>query len=272
MNQQALVNGYFESSADFWREIYEHTDVTSRVYQTRFHTVLDQVDRLRLPADSRVLEVGCGAGHTTVALAQRGFLVDALDAAQAMASQTGTLVEQFGLSQRVSTGTGDIYHLPYPDASFPLALAIGVLPWLADRDRAVNELARIIAPGGYLLITMDNSRSLARWLDPSVNPLLLPTKRRAARLFGSATPRAQFSSNASIDRTLVRHGLRKRWSSTVGFGPFTFFNRPILPARTAVHVHERLQTIAFQQSSWLRNAGSHYLVLAQKTPTTERIA
>ena len=50
MNQQALVNGYFESSASFWRDIYEQTDIISRIYQTRFRTVLDILDSLPLPA------------------------------------------------------------------------------------------------------------------------------------------------------------------------------------------------------------------------------
>jgi ubiquinone/menaquinone biosynthesis C-methylase UbiE len=264
MNQQLLVNGYFESTADFWREIYERSDIGSRVYQARYRTVLARIDRLRIPAGSRVLEVGCGAGHTTIALARRGFVVEALDAAQAMADQTREHVEQSGLSNQVRTGVGDVYRLPYRDGEFRLVVAIGVLPWLADRDAAVREMQRVTAPGGHLLLTMDNSMSFSRWLDPSLNPLLLPLKRRLARLIGQPAARANFCSNRTIDRTLLRQGLRKAWSSTVGFGPFSFFNRPILRGEIGEQLHERLQAMANRNVPVVSGAGSHYLVLAQK--------
>ena len=265
MTQQASVNGYFESSSDFWRKIYEQHDLRSRIYQARYRAVLEQVDRLALPRGSRVLEVGCGAGHTTVSLARRGFAVEALDAAQAMADSTRRNVEESGVDGRVRTGVGDIYRLPFQGGEFALALAIGVLPWLEDRDGAVQELARVVAPGGHVLLTTDNSRSLSRLLDPSLNPLLLPIKRRVAGMLSRRTePRAQFSSNAAIDRTIERQGLRKVWSSTVGFGPFTFFNRPVVKGQAGEKIHQRLQSRADKGERWNRNAGSHYLVLATK--------
>jgi ubiquinone/menaquinone biosynthesis C-methylase UbiE len=269
MTRHASVDVYFESTANYWREIYEQNDVGSQIYQKRYRTVLGQVDSLQLPIGSRVLEVGCGAGHTTVALAKQGFNVESLDAAQAMADATRARVAREGLGSLVHTDVGDIYKLPYSDGQFLLALAIGVLPWLDDRDSAVKELARVVAPGGYVLLTMDNSRSLSRWLDPSLNPLLMPAKRwigdRLARLrVRPRVARAHFCSNTAIDRTIERHGLQKMWSSTVGFGPFTVFNRPVCRDQAGVKLHMRLQAMADRNVSWIRGAGSHYLVLAKK--------
>lgn len=270
MTQQASVNVYFESTADFWREIYEQNDVGSQIYQMRYRAVLGQVDGLHLAVGSRVLEVGCGAGHTTVALAKQGFNVESLDAAQAMADATSERVAREGLGSLVHTDVGDIYKLPYTDGQFRLALAIGVLPWLEDRDSAVKELARVVAPGGYVLLTVDNSRSLSRWLDPSLNPLLMPAKRwvgdgLAGLRVRPQAARARFCSNTAIDRTIERHGLQKMWSSTVGFGPFTVFNRPVFRGQAGVKLHLRLQAMADRNVSWIRGAGSHYLVLAKKT-------
>ena len=264
MTKQAIVNQYFETSATFWREIYEHQDIGSQIYQTRYRTVLEQIDRLRLPRRARVLEVGCGAGHTTVALAKRGFVVEALDAARAMADATAERVERAGLEANVRTGVGDIYQLPYQDGEFALVVAIGVLPWLDDRDSAVRELARVVAPGGHVLLTMDNSRSFSRWLDPSLNPLVLPLKRRLAAVLGRTEARANFCPNAEIDRTVRQHHLRKVWSSTVGFGPFTVFNRPLLRQSLGTRVHVRLQAMADRNLPAIRGAGSHYLLLATK--------
>jgi ubiquinone/menaquinone biosynthesis C-methylase UbiE len=269
MTKQAIVTSYFESTAGFWREIYEQDDLGSLIYQARYRAVLEQVDKLRLPRQARVLEVGCGAGHTTVSLAQRGFVVEALDVAQAMADSTRERVAEAGLADQVHTGIGDIYRLPYPAGEFALVIAIGVLPWLEDRGRAVNELARVVAPGGHVLLTMDNSRSLSRWLDPSLNPLLLPLKRSVAGVLSRTglrpqAARANFCPNAEIDRTIAPHGLRKVWSSTVGFGPFTFFNRPLLRGPAGTRFHNRLQSMADRNAPWIRDMGSHYLLLATR--------
>jgi len=60
-------------------------------------TMLEWVDALGLPPGSRILEAGCGAGLTTISLAQRGFMVEAQDVANAMVEQTRRHAEEAGL-------------------------------------------------------------------------------------------------------------------------------------------------------------------------------
>lgn len=71
----------------------------------------------------------------------------------------------------------DITPLPFDDGYFPLVLAIGVLPWVAGWGGALAELARITAPGGSVVATVDNSFRLNHLLDPAETPM----PRRAAR-------------------------------------------------------------------------------------------
>jgi hypothetical protein len=63
---------------------------------------------------------------------------------------------------------------------------------------------------------------------------------------------------------LARAGLAKVADQTVGFGPFTFLGRPLLPARVGIQVHESLQRLADKGVPALRSRGSNYLVLARK--------
>ena len=57
-----------------------------------------------------------------------------------------------GLADRVAITTGDVHDLRSADGTFLLVLALGVIPWLASPPRATRELARVLAPGGYLIV------------------------------------------------------------------------------------------------------------------------
>ena len=88
--QQEQVNTYFLSTLDYWDAIYRESGVYQTIYQRRGTVALSLVDKLALPAGSRVLEVGCAQGLTTIAVAERGFFVEAVDAVPEMISALPT--------------------------------------------------------------------------------------------------------------------------------------------------------------------------------------
>src|ERR1700747_3849215 len=99
--QQEQVNAYFLSTLDHWDAIYRETGVYQTISQRRRTVALSLVDKLALPAGSRVLEVGCAHGLTTVALAERGFSVEAVDAVPEMISAARVRAEETGLGQQM---------------------------------------------------------------------------------------------------------------------------------------------------------------------------
>src|SRR5215472_1361341 len=115
--EQNVVDEHFAEAARYWQDIYRQQDVYGRIHQQRNTLALFLVEQLRLPAKSRILDVGCGSGLTAVALAQRGYSLDALDTVPAMVELTRQRAQQAEVSDRVSAGPGDAHQLPYSDES-----------------------------------------------------------------------------------------------------------------------------------------------------------
>jgi SAM-dependent methyltransferase len=112
------------------------------------------------PASIRVLDLGCAGGRNAVFLAERGFAVFALDASPAMVAKTrerlAPIVGTAEAERRVREGRMDDLSWA-PDGSFPLVLSLGLYHCAQSRaewDRALSETARVLAPGGKLLVSV----------------------------------------------------------------------------------------------------------------------
>jgi D-aspartate ligase len=271
---QSVVNEHFEEASASWDEIYRRSDVYAVIHQERRLRVLDWVDGLGLEAGASVLEVGCGAGLTSLTLAQNGFEVDATDSVDAMIERARERAVAAGVSERLRTSIADVHALRFEDEAFDLALAMGVIPWLHSPATALGELSRVLKPGGYLIVNADNRLRLTQLFDPRRNPWLAPARRPARRILtglGVVTadrtgPEIVQHLSGEFDTLLDSVGLERIDSATLGFGPFTFWNREILSARRAVGFHSWLQRHADRGFSGLRSTGSQYLVLARKRP------
>lgn len=272
LGRQANVNAYFQTQSSFWNDIYVGSDVYAEIHQERHGAVLDWIDDLALPPGSQVLEIGCGAGYMAVALAQRGFRVQAIDSVEAMVELARQHALEAGLAERLGVAVGDIYALAFTDESFDLVLAIGVLPWIGQVESAMQELARVTKPGGFVILTADNRVRLNNLLDPLLNPVFAPLKRLAKNALERARLRrrslkdigAACHSRRFIDTSLAHVGLIKTRGKTLGFGPFSLFRRSILPKRLGITLHHRLQSLADRGMPLLRSTGAQYIVLAGK--------
>lgn len=114
-----------------------------------------------LPAGAAVLDVGCGTGRWTAALAERSDLrVTALDQAPTMLEQCQARLARLGL--KATLVRGDALALPLVPAAYDAAVSGFVFDHLAAEQRApyFAELRRVVRPGGRVLIL--DSRRAAR--------------------------------------------------------------------------------------------------------------
>lgn len=120
--------------------------------------VFRNAPRPRARSEVRVLEVGCGAGNNLWFAAREGFQVAGIDgSADAIAFARQRMGQE---ALQADLRVGDFTSLPWPDASFDLAVdraALTCCPSSGIR-RALAELARVLRPGGRLFFNPYSTR------------------------------------------------------------------------------------------------------------------
>jgi ubiquinone/menaquinone biosynthesis C-methylase UbiE len=105
----------------------------------------------------RVLEVGCGTGQWLALLRERSALVAGLDGSPGMLERARERLPGADLRH------GSAERLPWPDAAFDLVLCNNALHHFPDKPGFVSEAARVLAPGGELLVIGFDPRAIERF-------------------------------------------------------------------------------------------------------------
>jgi len=100
-----------------------------------------------------ILDVGCGSGAVTKDLAAHtNGTVIALDDSLDMVD---TAREMLSDSENVQICTGDAHSLPFMSNSFDVAICNLVLMWSRNPQQVVNEMARVVKPGGKVVASLE---------------------------------------------------------------------------------------------------------------------
>lgn len=98
-----------------------------------------------------VLDVACGPGVITAAVAPHAAAVTAFDATEAMIGKARARCEAAGLGN-VAFRIGDAHALPFADGQFDGVVSRLAVHHFTDPGRAIGEMARVLKPGGMLVI------------------------------------------------------------------------------------------------------------------------
>ena len=109
----------------------------------------------------RVLDIAVGTGWSTEQFVRTGGVVTAIDLTKSAVALTKKRLELYGLHADVLVA--DAQQLPFTDSSFEFVLAFGCLMHMPDTQKAIDEIHRVLIPGGRASALMYYRHSLHWW-------------------------------------------------------------------------------------------------------------
>ncbi|HVE91601.1 MAG TPA: class I SAM-dependent methyltransferase [Actinomycetota bacterium] len=172
----------------------------------------------------RCLEIGIGTGRIALPLHEAGVPTAGVDLSRPMLDK---LVAKAGGRMPFPVAVGDATVLPFADASFGAGLGCHILHLIPRWEAAVDELLRVVRPGGILLLDIGG----LNWEPDEV-------ETRFSQEAGLDRPRyVGLESPQALDDKLAAAGAKAR-------------RLPPIPRRSSRPVRERLESIEQNLYSW----------------------
>jgi len=124
---------------------------TSRVH-AQGEDLAEMVKVANLTGQERLLDAGCGAGHTALIFAPHVAQVVAVDLSHAMLGQVEKLAQERGLDN-IQVQRGDVEKLDFADDSFDIVASRYSAHHWPDPQQALHEFRRVLRPGGQLILS-----------------------------------------------------------------------------------------------------------------------
>jgi SAM-dependent methyltransferase len=162
-------------------------------------------------AEGRAVDLGCGAGHLTVELAQRapGLNVTGIDLSTTLLDEAHRRALEAGLGSRVDFRTADAGATPVEDNSVDLVVSTLSLHHWQEPQRVLDEIARILRPGGSFLVfdlrrDMSPAFYLLVWL--ATRYIVPPPLREIGEPLGSRNAAYTPAEAAALAQSSRLHG------------------------------------------------------------------
>lgn len=171
MKDDEVKKYYEEEAEDFEKEFYQ-TESNYSTLRIRHNHILEMVYILPLPKDTKILDIGCGTGEMLMDLMAPKREIYGIDISFNMIKLAQEKCDKSKIENcKLSFNIGEIEHLAFDDKSFDLVICSGVIEYLNDDKASLDELKRVIKPGGYLIINVTNKFSVRKWTSPLVESL-----------------------------------------------------------------------------------------------------
>ncbi|OWA33440.1 SAM-dependent methyltransferase [Saccharibacillus sp. O16] len=152
---------YEESFGEDYLRVYSYRDE-----QGAAHEVHEMISWLKLPPGAKVLDLCCGMGRHSLSLAEKGYKVTGMDLSEVLLEEAK---KEEG-AEAVNWVQGDMRELPFADGEFDavvnLFTSFGYFKQDKEHVRVLEEIQRVLRPGGRYIIDFMNSLHVERHLKP----------------------------------------------------------------------------------------------------------
>ena len=251
-----------QKSASKWDDLYKNP---SNLFSHNMAVRRDRICKFvvdHYDPETKILDLGCGAGVVMEPLIEKGFVMTGADRSQDMLDLSQQRLSRFPKEQ-YELHLGTCESLPFQDEQFDIILCVGVFGYIDDVVGALLEIRRVLRPGGVLLMSVRNPFNLI--LSDPVRTAKFVSKKVGGGLFGAKKPVPITSlssenedSTGSISQRppqfrvdilqnprplingVIQCGYKLEHFSGFGFGPFSVAGKSIFPRRWSIKISDFL--------------------------------
>jgi 2-polyprenyl-6-hydroxyphenyl methylase/3-demethylubiquinone-9 3-methyltransferase len=155
--ETGINNQFYDELGEEWNHRFDHPIALLRAEnKIRTPWVAKEIDQ-RLGRGKSVLDVGCGGGLLSNALAQEGHRVTGID----LSEPSLVVAQKNDPSGKVQYLKANAYSLPFEDRSFDAVCAMDVLEHVEEPRRLIAEAGRVLKPGGLFFFHTFNRNLLS---------------------------------------------------------------------------------------------------------------
>ncbi len=155
--KDVINNSFYEALGDKWYTASDHPIALLRAENTlRAPWVIEEVKK-QLGAHAKCLDMGCGGGFLSNALAASGFDVTGID----LCKVSLDVARKYDQTRSVKYLEGNACHLPFEDGSFDVVLAMDILEHVDTPLQLIKEAARVLKPNGLFFFHTFNRNFLS---------------------------------------------------------------------------------------------------------------
>ena len=255
------INNFFnEYSKEYFNENYNKN--INKFMFVRLQTIVDFVITNFKDKKIKILDLGCGSGEVTLALAKLGYKGDALDNSEGMLNICKQKLSNF--SWNVILSEAQDTHLK--NESYDLIIASGLIEYYQNDEELLLEITRLLKRSGHLIINVSNKNGYSTCLNSisyffKQNYVFRTIKAKLFKLkYGIVNFNVRKHNIRQFKETLKRYNLYPQMEKYIGFS--------LLPAPFMMLFNFLTKNIDLKMeglsNTKFKKFGASYIVLCRK--------